>query len=97
MVPHPPPSGERQTNGKSGPSAGNGRVEKAPGTPRREAIASKPKALQDPGLKDYVSVREVWSHHKLLTPGPHSVSGNASAREHLDRYTRHSIGGLVKR
>lgn len=55
MVSHAPSSGERQANGRAGAQGrGNGRVERAHGTPRKEA-AVKEKAVQDPGLKDYVS------------------------------------------
>jgi hypothetical protein len=55
MVSHAPSSGERQANGRAGAQGrGNGRVERAHGTPRKEG-AVKEKAVQDPGLKDYVS------------------------------------------
>lgn len=57
MVPHAPSSGDRQLNertGAHGHGHGNGRVERTQGTPRKEA-AAKEKAVQDPGLKDYVS------------------------------------------
>lgn len=57
MVSHAPSSGERQANSRAGAQGrgnGNGRVERAHGTPRKEA-AVKEKAVQDPGLKDYVS------------------------------------------
>jgi len=57
MVSHPPSSSERQPNGKSGAGSGYGRAERTPGTPRKEGGgAGKDKAVQDPGLKDYVSV-----------------------------------------
>lgn len=61
MVPHPPSSGERQAQGKSVATAGNGRLEKAPGTPRKDGGATKEKAMQDPGLKEYV--RHFWLHY----------------------------------
>jgi hypothetical protein len=54
MVPHPPSSGERHANGRPGVSAGNGRLERAPGTPRKDGSATREKAMQDPGLRDYV-------------------------------------------
>ncbi|KAJ5051610.1 uncharacterized protein L3040_001385 [Drepanopeziza brunnea f. sp. 'multigermtubi'] len=54
MVSHPPSASDRQTNGRSGGSNGHGRVERAPGTPRKDGSAGKvDKAVQDPGLKDY--------------------------------------------
>jgi hypothetical protein len=49
-----PPLGDRHENSKAGASAA--RVERTPGTPRKDggAIRVKEKALHDPGLKDYV-------------------------------------------
>ncbi|KFY31039.1 hypothetical protein V493_01451 [Pseudogymnoascus sp. VKM F-4281 (FW-2241)] len=55
MVSYAPSSGERQANGRAaaqGRGNGNGRVERAHGTPRKEP-AVREKAVQDPGLKDY--------------------------------------------
>lgn len=54
MVSHTQPPSDRQTNGRSG--AGNGRAETAPGTPRKDGGVVKEKAVQDPGLKDYVGL-----------------------------------------
>lgn len=54
MVPNPPSSGERLGSGKGAGSGAQGRPERAPGTPRRDGGAGKDKAMQDPGLKDYV-------------------------------------------
>ncbi|KAK2625313.1 hypothetical protein QTJ16_005682 [Diplocarpon rosae] len=58
MVSHPPSSSDRQANGRSGAGNshghGHGKVERAPGTPRKDGGAGKgDKAVQDPGLKDY--------------------------------------------
>lgn len=59
MVSHPPSSSERQANGRSGAGNGNGKLERAPGTPRKDGGAGKDKAVQDPGLKDYVG-QIIW-------------------------------------
>jgi hypothetical protein len=53
MVSHPP-SADRQANGRSGVGSGHGKVERTPGTPRKDGNPGKEKAVQDPGLKDYV-------------------------------------------
>lgn len=53
MVSNPSSSGEHQPNGRGG-SGGNVRVERTPGTPRKDREEKKEKAIQDPGLKDYV-------------------------------------------
>ncbi|CAL3971303.1 hypothetical protein PZA11_007826 [Diplocarpon coronariae] len=56
MVSHPPLASDRQLNGRSGAANGHGhgKVERAPGTPRKDGGAGKAdKAVQDPGLKDY--------------------------------------------
>lgn len=52
MVSYPSSSSERP-NGRAAGN-GNGKAERTPGTPRREGGAAKEKAVQDPGLKDYV-------------------------------------------
>jgi hypothetical protein len=57
MVSHPPSSSDRQANGRSGAGSGHGKAERTPGTPRKDGGAGKDKAVQDPGLKDYVSIR----------------------------------------
>lgn len=54
MVSHPPSSSDRQANGRSGAGNGHGKSERTPGTPRKDGGAGKDKAVQDPGLKDYV-------------------------------------------
>ncbi len=54
MVAHPSSSSDRHANGRSGAGNGHGRTESTPGTPRKERSVGKEKAVQDPGLKDYV-------------------------------------------
>lgn len=54
MVSHTQPSSDRQANGRSGAGNAHGKTERTPGTPRRDGGAGKEKAMQDPGLKDYV-------------------------------------------
>lgn len=49
MVSHVTPSADKQANGRSG--GGNSRDR---GTPRKDGNPGKEKAVQDPGLKDYV-------------------------------------------
>lgn len=57
MVSHPPSSSERQPQSKFGAGGGHGRAERTPGTPRKEGGGvGRDKAVQEPGLKDYVSV-----------------------------------------
>lgn len=41
-------------NGRPGAPTGNGRPERTPGTPRKDGNATRERALQDPGLRDYV-------------------------------------------
>jgi hypothetical protein len=67
MVTHPPSSSDRQQNGRSGAGNGYGRAERTPGTPRKDGGAGKQeKAVQDPGLKDYVgSVPRSVGHNGL--------------------------------
>jgi hypothetical protein len=65
------PSGERQyhaTNGR--PSIVAARHDRTPNTPRKESNGRE-KALQDPGLKDYVraDARVVWQELRLTRPG----------------------------
>jgi hypothetical protein len=72
MVPHPPSSGERHANGKSGATAGSGRVERTPGTPRKDGGATREKAMQDPGLKDYVGCHDI-ANEVLYTDNFHSA------------------------
>lgn len=43
-------------NGRSGAGNGHGKTERTPGTPRKDGGAGKEKAVQDPGLKDYVGL-----------------------------------------
>lgn len=65
MGSHPPSSADRR--GSERPGAGNGhghgyghgKAERTPGTPRRDG-AGKDKAVQDPGLKDYVGLDPPW-------------------------------------
>ncbi len=58
MVSHPPSSSalERQANARTanGSGSGHGKIERAPGTPRKDGNTGKEKAVQDPGLRDYV-------------------------------------------
>lgn len=57
MVSHALSPAERQLNGRTGAQAqahGGARVERAHGSPRKE-LGAKKEAVQDPGLKDYVS------------------------------------------
>lgn len=56
MVSHTQPSSDRQANGRSGTGNGHGKAERTPGTPRKDGGAGKEKAVQDPGLKDYVGL-----------------------------------------
>ena len=49
------PSFERQASNRSS-GHGHGKAERTPGTPRKEDRMVKERALQDPGLKDYVRV-----------------------------------------
>ena len=53
MAPYPP-SSERQSSTKAGPGSGQGRLEKTPGTPRKDVRVVKEKAIQLPELRDYV-------------------------------------------
>jgi len=57
MVSYPPPSSDRQINGRSGAGNQHGKAERAPGTPRKEGGVKKEKAVQVPELKDYVRLR----------------------------------------
>ncbi|RDW60891.1 cell division control protein-like protein 15 [Coleophoma cylindrospora] len=52
MVSYTPTSSERP-NSRPTTGNGHGRVERTPGTPRKDSGLAKEKALQDPGLKDY--------------------------------------------
>lgn len=55
MVSYPPISTDRPLNGKVGIGSGNAKVERPMGVSRKDGGASKAdKAVQDPGLKDYV-------------------------------------------
>ena len=49
-----PPSSERQNSAKPGPGSGQGRLEKTPGTPRKDVRVVKERAVQLPELRDYV-------------------------------------------
>jgi hypothetical protein len=63
MVSHPP-SADRQVSGRSG--SGHSKVDRTPGTPRKDGNPGKEKAVQDPGLKDYVSRLCCEGQGKLL-------------------------------
>ena len=69
MVSHPRSSSDRHANGRSGAGSGHGKAERTPGTPRKDGGAGKDKAVQDPGLKDYVSVRPKRRDAELLIYG----------------------------
>jgi hypothetical protein len=69
MVSHPSSSSERHANGRSGAGNGHGRAESTPGTPRKERSVGKEKAVQDPGLKDYVWPTTEWEGTGWLTYG----------------------------
>ena len=57
MVSYPPSTSDRQSNGRTGAQNGHGKAERIPATPRKDGVAVKEKAVQDPGLKDYVRLR----------------------------------------
>jgi len=67
MVTHPPSSSDRQQNGRSGVGNGHGRAERTQATPRKDGGAGKQeKAVQDPGLKDYVGSVPMGEGHNGL-------------------------------
>jgi hypothetical protein len=53
MVSHPPSSSDRQSNTRTGAGTAHGKVEKTPGTPRREGGVGKEKPSNEV-LEDYV-------------------------------------------
>ncbi|KAL3424481.1 hypothetical protein PVAG01_03762 [Phlyctema vagabunda] len=53
MVSFPPSSSDRPNGRPSTSHNGHAKVERTPGTPRKEGGAAREKAVQDPGLKDY--------------------------------------------
>jgi hypothetical protein len=70
MVSHIQPSSDR-ANGRSGAGNGHGKAERTPGTPRKDGGAGKEKAVQDPGLKDYVGlsteVEDTSAHTRIAS------------------------------
>jgi hypothetical protein len=63
---------DRQNNGRSGAGNGHGKVERTPGTPRKDGRVVKEKAVQVPELRDYVCFLHLRSGSQLLIqwPGP---------------------------
>jgi hypothetical protein len=55
MVPHGSSSGERHANGRIAAVGAKQQGKRdSTGTPRKDELKAKEKAMQDPGLKDYV-------------------------------------------
>ena len=116
MAPNPQassaPSADRPYHGNGRPAVVASRGERPPGTPRREkGHGRESSAVQDPGLKDYVSytamakARGLEGRRKIpVGCGPvanglglDSVLGSVSARGPSGPSTRHSTGGLERR
>lgn len=93
MVSYPPSTLDGHDGRSEAGNHGHGRMERTPGTPRKEGREVREKAMQDPGLKDYVCLNH--KNKGTWTNGISSGLESALAKELLGVFIRLSIGVLV--